>query len=90
MGAGKCGLALAEYLSDKGVHIKGIIDNASSEIKSDTYRIVPFATVEDGSKIFISVVGYMANVDIEKQIFQTHIKTTVIHYADLYKEDMDV
>lgn len=84
-GAGNYGLPLARYLSERGVVIKGIIDNAYLLRKSDEFSVISFDDVEDGSRIFITV----ANEEIKKEIFdqirQHHTYTKALGYADIYE-----
>lgn len=87
-GAGKFGLPLAEYLIHKGIALRGIIDNAYLSRKSDKLDVIPFDEVEDGSKIFITVVNEKIKDEILEQIKKCHSRTKAVGYADISEEDM--
>lgn len=82
-GAGKLGMPLARYFCERGVVLKGIIDNNISEKTKEGFELVSFDEVEDGAKIFISVYDDKANEEILEQIHKTHKKTTAVGYEDL-------
>ncbi len=89
-GAGKFGIPLAKYLRKRDVAINGIVDNKLHGQCVDGFDIVSLDDVKKDSKIFIAVSDIDANLSINNQIKESGKNITVIHYADLYEEDMDI
>jgi hypothetical protein len=87
-GAGKYGRALAKYLSERNIKIKGIIDNKILTEEDEKYNVIPFEKVEDMAKIFIAVSNKEANEDIVKQVMSRHNRTVIVRFQDLYEGDL--
>lgn len=87
-GAGKYGLALANYLRDRNVSIAGIIDNEKQGEEMNGFFIQSPDVIPTKAKIFIAIAKKEANKSIVKQIDQMGIEATVIRYEDIYEEDI--
>lgn len=77
-GAGKYGIALARYLSDRNVVIRGIIDNKGAGETRGDFLIQSPDAIPNEANIFIAVADKEANDSIVKQIKNMGIKTNVI------------
>jgi hypothetical protein len=84
-GAGKYGRALAKYLGERNIKIKGIIDNNILAEGDEKFNIIPFDNVDDGAKIYIAVANKEANEDIVKQVMSRHNRTVIVRFQDLYE-----
>jgi hypothetical protein len=87
-GAGKYGRALAKYLSERNIKIKGILDNKILTEEDEKYNVMPFEKVDDMAKIYIAVYDKKANEDIVKQVMSRHTRTVIVRFQDLYEGDL--
>jgi len=87
-GAGKYGLALANYLRDRNIAIAGIIDNEKQGEKIDDFAIQAPNILSTNAKIFIAVANKEANKSIAEQIVHMGIDAYVVRFEDLYENDI--
>lgn len=82
-GAGKYGMALARYLDDRNIKIRGIIDNKKVNEVCDGFPIQSPDHILNGAKIFIAVKDKEANDSIEKQIAMMNVSAYSKRFQDL-------
>ncbi len=87
-GSGDLGLSLARYLRERGVLIKGIIDNYSCDTDIDGFEINRYDAIEKGVAIFVAVADTKSNESILKQIAESGNRSAVIRFQDMYEEDI--
>lgn len=89
-GAGNLGITLAQYLYNKGVVVKGIIDKEQYGQTIENCKIISPEDVPFGAKIFISILDKDANNAIISQLQKSNTVACIKRYEDLYEEDIDI
>lgn len=84
-GAGHYGIGITEYLLRRNISVKAIIDN-NQLVRANVLTkvpIIPFADVDDGARIFISVADESISNEIVKQIRGSHRLSRILTYKEL-------
>lgn len=84
-GAGQYGMAIAKYLREQTIPVRAIIDNNLRGVEREGFVIQSPKYLTDGAKIFIAVASPEGNHEIERQIRNMNLKTTVMKFYDLHE-----